>query len=252
MKKVLWICLFVLSSLIALEGKDNTISSQNQEQQIQLDQKQELKVRGQEKCSQEEVQKRVVPNYNKSGFVLGILSGVSLMNSSFDYYAGIFEVEGSEYSRLGAGPNYGVRLGYDVYFLPQHGLRIYAEYMKSYLLDSTTASGRANLYTFTLNADYKYEITEYFGVFGGLNLDYSILDSRKIGTEQGLGVGINLGFTYAMASWSEFELGLRYLGNPFADRALPTLDSNAPSIATRQVIDFGDLLAIRIGFNFKI
>lgn len=257
MKKVLWVCLFVLSSLIAQERKDDSAlqeMQQAEEQQTQLDEKQNLQEEEQKEASQEEETQEVAlaPNYNRNGFVFGILGGASLMDSSFNYYNGIYEIEWLEHSKLGIGPNYGLRIGYDVYFLPQHGLRIYAEYMKSHLLDSTTASGKANLHTFTLNADYKYEITERFGVFGGLNLDYSILDSHKIGTEKGLGVGINLGFTYAMASWSEFELGLRYLGNPFTDKVLPTLGPDAPKEATRQVIDFGDLLAIRIGFNFKI
>ena len=190
-------------------------------------------------------------NDDRGGFVIGIFGGASLMGLSSDYYKNLVEIEWMEKNTLGVSPNYGVKLGYDVYFLPQHGMRIYLDYMGSNFLDSSLASGKINLHTFALNVEYKFEINDFLGVFAGVNLNYSLLDAQKIGKQGALGVGANAGFTFGLASWAEFELGLHYLGDSFQDRQILVDSIGANHGATHLKISFDSLLGLRFGFTFK-
>lgn len=189
---------------------------------------------------------------DRNGFVIGVFGGASLMGLSSDYFKNFLEIEYMDKEFLGVAPNYGLKLGYDVYFLPQHGMRIYLDYMGSNFLDSSLPSGKINIHTFAFNIEYKFEINDWLGVFAGLNLNYSLLDSQKVGKQGGLGVGANVGLTFGFVSWAEVELGVRYLGDSFKDRQIPIDPYGVSQGATHQRLNFDHLFGLRVGLNFKI
>lgn len=245
MKKFLLFEFVLVCSLLA--EKDLKTNVETKEVSLQ----EETVIKDAQECPEEKQLHKAF--YNRNGLVIGIFGGMSLMDMESGYYVNIFEIGGVENSKLNIAPSYGLKLGYDVYFLPQHGMRVYIDYMASNFLNHSSIVGKSNLHTFIFNTDYKYEIIDHFGVFGGLSLNYSMLDSSKLGKQEGLGVGLNAGFAYAIASWSEFEVGLRYLGKPFAKKTVSPPDALGQVLgAERQIFDFGDLFNLRIGFNFKI
>lgn len=132
-----------------------------------------------------------------------------------EYDALLGEYDRYDRKKFGVAQNYGIKPGYDVYFLSKHGMRIYADYAGSNFLDANSIAGKVNVHTFVLNAEYKYEITEKFGLFAGINVNYTLFDTQKFGQDGGIDFGVNVGFTYALFPWMELELGMRYLGDSF-------------------------------------
>lgn len=190
----------------------------------------------------------------KSGFVIGIFGGASFSESDTEYYTLITDFEGSDRSVFGVAPNYGIKLGYDLYFTPSHAMRMYVDYMGSSFISDNDIVGKYTIHTLALNVEYKYDITEKFGVFAGVNLNYSLYDTQRAGSSGAVGFGVNAGFTYSIFSWMELELGFRYLGDSFKEVNV-TPDALAPSLPTLgqtyQRVEIGDLFAGRLGLNFK-
>lgn len=189
----------------------------------------------------------------KSGFVIGVFGGASFAESDAEYYTLFTDIEGRDRSVFGVAPNYGIKLGYDLYFTPSHAMRMYVDYMGSSFISDNDIVGKYTIHTLALNVEYKYDITEKFGVFAGVNLNYALYDTQRAGSSGGVGFGVNAGFTYSIFSWMELELGFRYLGDSFKEvNVTPdALVPSVPGLETYQRVEIGDLFAGRLGLNFK-
>lgn len=192
---------------------------------------------------------------SRSGFVIGVFGGIGFAESDTEYYIPLSELEGSDRSAFSVAPSYGIKIGYDLYFTPSHAMRMYADYTGSNFISSNDIMGKFNTHTFALNVEYKYEITEKFGVFAGVNLNYTLYDTQRAGRCGGVGFGVNAGFTYSILSWLELEFGVKYLGDSFKDVNVP-LDSRAPNPTglgpVSQRVGMSDMFSGRLGLNFKI
>lgn len=243
MKKV---CL-ILAFLLGLFANESDL------RQIQKEIQQKQPVNQEQSNNQKEEQKEIF--YNRNGFVIGVFGGASFIQAETEYDAFLGDFDFYDRKKLMIAPNYGIKLGYDIYFLPKHGMRIYADYIGSNFLNENNIVGKVNTHTLALNVEYKYEITEKFGVFAGANINYTLFDTQYFGLNGGFGFGVNAGFTYAVFSFMELELGVKYLGDSFREKThLP--DSSAPAglpiPPTSQKTDLGDFVGVRFGINFKI
>lgn len=244
MKKLALSALCAMALLAQEEGVKEEQNTSKKVEQVQ---------EGEKKESQNENALFGSKAKEKSGFVIGVFGGASFSESDTEYYTLLGDFEGSDRSVFGVAPNYGIKLGYDLYFTPSHAMRMYVDYMGSSFISDNNIVGKYTIHTLALNVEYKYDITEKFGVFAGVNLNYNLYDTQRAGSSGGVGFGVNAGFTYSIFSWMELELGFRYLGDSFKEVNV-TPDTLAPSLSgltTYQRVEIGDLFAGRLGLNFK-
>lgn len=155
---------------------------------------------------------------SKSGnkIVLGVYGGLSMLKVDNEYEvrstanSNRWEDIPGNYDKTLGGFSWGGKLGYDLYFLPRHGLRIYADYMNT-LLDSKEGTlGKINLHTIGVNLDYKFEIIAGLGIFAGAGAVYNILNTQYLGSNNYFGGSLNAGLSYQIWLF-EIELRVRYL-----------------------------------------
>lgn len=241
---------FILCALYAglLLAQDNAAQNGNNNLETNIEQKNQEKEQDENALFGSKAKE-------KSGFVIGVFGGASFAGSDTEYYTLLTDLEGNDRSTFGVAPSYGIKLGYDLYFTPSHAMRMYVDYTGSNFLTNNDIVGKYNVHTFALNVEYKYDITEKFGVFAGVNLNYSLYDTQKVGSSGGVGFGVNAGFTYSILPWMELELGVKYLGDSFKEVNI-TPDTLAPSVPNLgkvyQRVEINDMFTGRLGLNFKI
>ncbi|MWV61344.1 hypothetical protein DCO58_10100 [Helicobacter saguini] len=95
--------------------------------------------------------------------VIGVYGGASVLKMSQEYEyrtaANSFwqDVPG-EYDKILGGFSWGVKIGYDLYFLPRNSIRLYADYMNTLFNSNDGTLGRMTMHSIGLNADYKFDI----------------------------------------------------------------------------------------------
>lgn len=186
---------------------------------------------------------------SKNYFVAGIYVGSSIMEMSSEYYIGVNELPG-DYDKSVFGASYGAKVGYDMYFLKQHGVRLYLDYMHSYLNSNDLTLGKFSMHTIGLNTDYRFVITSDLSVFAGVGLTYNIINTQYLGDMGAFGGSINLGAAYDI-SFVEIELRLRYLAYDLPDKPsayLPTILGQKTSYHT---VDLNSPVSLHLGVNFR-
>lgn len=63
--------------------------------------------------------------FGASGFVIGLSGGVSMLQSSEEYYNNYIEIDWYEGDKNNTALNYGLKFGYDAYFVEEQAIRIY-------------------------------------------------------------------------------------------------------------------------------
>lgn len=182
-------------------------------------------------------------------FVVGMYGGASFLAMSSDYYVNFQEIPG-DYDKNLFGGSYGVKIGYDFYFLAQHGLRFYVDYMNTLLDSKEKTLGKYNMHTFGLNVDYRFDILSNFGVFAGVGLAYNIINTQYLGNINTFGGSLNLGVVYNI-SFVEFELRLRYLAYDIAEKHsnyMPIIAGNQPTL---HLVDLESPVSFQVGVNFR-
>lgn len=241
---------FILCALCAglLLAQDDMSQNKNNNSEIKTEQENQKKEQDENALFGSKAKK-------KSGVVIGVFGGASFAKSDTEYYTLLTDLEGSDRSVFGVAPSYGIKLGYDLYFTPSHAMRMYVDYIGSNFLTNNNIVGKYNVHTFALNVEYKYDITEKFGVYAGVNLNYSLYDVQRLGSYGGVSFGVNAGFTYSILPWMELELGVKYLGDSFKEVNV-TPDTLAPNISNLgkiyQKVEINDMFTGRLGLNFKI
>ncbi len=186
---------------------------------------------------------------NKNKIIAGIYGGISFMETSSNYYAGITEIDMDFENKL-VGGSYGIKAGYDLYFLPKHSVRMYVDYMNSYFNSNDRIIGSLIMHTIGLNADYKFDIFDNFGVFAGVGGVLNIINMQYLANKITFGGSINAGVSY-IVSFVEFEFRMRYLAY-----SLPDINSNhLPVISSVQTtshkVSIDSPLSFHFGVNFR-
>ncbi|RDU65372.1 hypothetical protein CQA53_06250 [Helicobacter didelphidarum] len=197
-------------------------------------------------------------------FVIGVYGGGSYLSMSSDYeyfttansISFLQDIPGEYDSSIG-GYSWGAKLGYDMYFLPRRGVRLYVDYMNSVLDSKEGTLGKMNLHTIGLNADYKFEIAGGFGVFAGLGLTYNIINTQYLGNDNRFGGSFNVGLAYQI-SIVEIELRFRYLlydVNEKRSAYIPNAVQNIiPGVDKNNIWHYVDMdtpLSIHLGINLR-
>lgn len=190
---------------------------------------------------------------NQNKIVLGIFGGGSLMQMSLDYYGNnAYEDLPGDHDKSLFGASYGAKVGYDMYFLTRHGVRIYVDYMNSYFNSNERTLGSYNMHTIGLNADYRFVITGGLSAFAGAGLAHNIINTQHLGNMNAFGGSINAGVAYAL-SFLEFEFRIRYLiydiQEKYSTQGLP------PMVAGQQVkyqmVELNSPFSFHLGVNFR-
>ncbi len=193
--------------------------------------------------------KKVDSKESKNKFIAGIYVGGSVMQISSNYYSNLIEIPG-DFEKSIIGVSYGLKAGYDWYFLPKHGVRIYFDYMNSYFNSKERTLGTYVMHTIALNADYRFDIFDNFGVFAGVGGAFNIINTQYLGNMSAFAGSINGGLVYSI-SFVEFEFRIRYLAYEIPEKSsnyLPPIDSHQP---TRHLVELDSPISFHVGANIK-
>lgn len=197
---------------------------------------------------------------NKNGFVVGGYIGGSIMSASSNYYTSTnqnSELPG-DYDRQLFGGSYGAKVGYDMFFLPQHGLRLYLDYTYSYYAGDSYL-GSYNQHTIGINADYRFVIFDNFIAFAGLGLAHNIITNQYIAKPNALnafGASLNMGLSYAIGFF-EFEFKIRYLMYNIPDKSSTNLspplhiNGNQGNTIALHFVELEPPISFLLGVNVK-
>lgn len=191
---------------------------------------------------------------NQNKFVLGIFGGGSLMQMSSEYYSTTHPYDDlpGDHDKSLFGASYGAKVGYDMYFLTRHGVRIYIDYMNSYFNSNERTLGSYNMHTIGLNADYRFVITGGLSAFAGAGLAHNIINTQHLGNMNAFGGSINAGVAYAL-SFLEFEFRIRYLiydiPEKYSTQGFPLMVAGQQ--VKYQMVDLNSPFSFHLGVNFR-
>ena len=216
-----------------------------EEKEIQTENKE-----GKEEQKSSEIIKEQTKDGQKSGqFVFGVMLGAHTLKVDNEYYKDFRDIDGIDNSRLSFGFSQGAKIGYDFIFMPRHRLKLYADYLAGYF---GGVKGGSTIQTGALNLDYQFNLTSLVGFFVGANAGISFLNTRELGAQNAFIIGGNAGVSLSLLSWLELEFRLRVMSDTFADKIAPSVDSVGMMVgATRQSVEFGDLMNFSVGLNFR-
>lgn len=200
-------------------------------------------------AAEDENQKANLDEANKNYYVVGIYGGASIMEMSSEYYNKTYEFPG-DYDKNLFGVSYGAKLGYDMYFLKRHGVRLYLNYMHSYLNSNEQTLGTFSMHTIGLNADYRFVILGGLSAFAGVGLAHNIINTQHLGNMSAFGGSVNLGIAYTL-SFLEFELGLRYLVYDISDKSSSYLPTILGQTTTYHLVSLSSPINFNFGINFR-
>lgn len=190
---------------------------------------------------------------NQNKFVLGIFGGGSLMQMSSEYYSTThppFDDLPGDYDKSLFGASYGAKVGYDMYFLTRHGVRIYVDYMNSYFNSNERTLGSYSMHTIGLNADYRFVITGGLSAFAGAGLAHNIINTQHLGNMNAFGGSINAGVAYAL-SFLEFEFRIRYLIYDIPEKSSNYLPNIMGQQTKYHTVELNSPFSFHLGVNFR-
>ncbi len=187
--------------------------------------------------------------FGASGFVVGLSGGVSMLQSSEEYYNNYIEIDWYEGDKNNTTLNYGLKFGYDAYFVEEQAIRIYFDYNRNHFIGSNDMFKKASMDLYLLNADYRYDFLAYsFGIFGGINIGYVTLNTNNsYGDHNSMGFGLNAGLVYQPLEFLELEFKFRLVNTNFPNKQIPVTIIDA----TRQTLDADTPYQFILGLNFK-
>lgn len=190
---------------------------------------------------------------NQNGFVVGVYAGGSSMKIQHEYYKGANkndELPG-DYEKNLLGASYGIKAGYDVYFLPSHGVRIYLDYMHSYFNNKDSSLGIYSMHTTGINADYRFNVFG-FNVFAGAGLAYNAINTKYLGSLDTFGGSVNAGLSYTLLSFIELEFRVRYLIYDIPEKSSSNLVSPIPNETIKlHFVELESPINFHLGVNVK-
>ncbi len=227
--------LFILAHAEQVETKE----------QVQVEAKEQIE----DKKSDETAKEQAKDPQKLGQFVLGVMLGAHTFKVDNEYYRNFIEIDGVDNSKLNFGFSEGVKIGYDFMFMPKHRLKLYADYIAAHF---DGVRGGSIIQTGALNLDYQFNLTKMLGFFVGASMGMSFLDTKDLGSQVGFSIGGNAGISLSLLSWLELEFRLRVMSDAFVDKIAPNVDSVGTLVgATRQSVDFGDLMNFSVGLNFR-
>lgn len=188
----------------------------------------------------------------KQNFVSGIYIGTGLMKMESEFYTKNYKMDKlpGDYSQSMFGGNYGLKFGYDMYFLERHGVRLYLDYMHSYFNSNEQTLGKFNMDTIGLNAQYRFVIIDSLSAFAGVGLALNLIDTQHLKSMVSLGGSFNVGMAY-MISFLEFELSLRYLAYDINDKSSSYLPNILGQQTAFHIVELDSPVNILFGVNFR-
>ncbi len=188
---------------------------------------------------------------NQNRIVVGLYGGGSIMELSSEYYSARnpYDDLPGNYDKNMFGVSYGVKTGYDMYFLTQHGVRLYLDYMHSYFNSKERRLGTLSMHTIGLNADYRFVIKD-FSIFAGVGLVYNIINTQYLGNTDTFGGSLNMGVAYTLA-FLEFEFRMRYLAYDALKRDSNYLPIIMGEQTIKHLVELDNPVSFHFGINFR-
>lgn len=184
--------------------------------------------------------------------VVGAFGGLGFAQGDYEYYKDGWEVDLLDRKYLNSLASYGGKIGADFNFTKNHGMRIYADFVKmDQITNKDQMAKNLSLMSYGLNAEYRYTFDFNLGLFAGAGLAYSAGKSNLINDISHFGAAFNAGITYSFAKFLELELRGKFIVNELINRmAVP--DSLLPANqANAGIYELDYPAMITIGLNFR-
>ena len=165
----------------------------------------------------------------------GILTQTQAGSGTFSPDPSVSTEISQQQGRANVGLDWGVRLGYQLYFTPTHGMRVYASYGMAHVYPSSLStkdgSNTASENTYLtgqridLNIDYLVDFIKAenasAGVYAGIFAGYSEISANSRAKQNntaestptqfigGVGLGLNLGIQTTLAKHHRIEFGAK-------------------------------------------
>ena len=186
-------------------------------------------------------------------FVVGAFGGLGFAQGGTEYYKNNMEVDLLDRKYLNSLASYGGKVGVDLNFTKNHGMRIYADLMK---IDSISTKDpmakNLAIMSYGLNAEYRYTFNFNLGLFAGAGLAYSNAKSNLINNISHVGAALNAGITYSFAKFLELELRGKFVVNELVNRmAVPAslLPANQADVGLYE-LDYPAVITLGLNFRF--